>query len=95
MKSFEVKYTKGHLVETKTGKRIFLKRGGVFNILGDDDQFQIKDELQINFKPLDSLKKLNDLKSKHWGYFFKKVADNGQKFVYRIGLSKTTSEEKK
>ena len=62
MKSFEVKYTKGHLVDIKTNKRIFLKRGGVFNILGDDNQFEEKDELHFEIPPLNDMDKFNQPK---------------------------------
>ena len=94
MKSFEVKYTKGHLVDIKTNKRIFLKRGGVFNILGDDNQFEEKDELQFETLPLDDNDKLNQLKRNHKSFKLVKIASQGQGLVYRIGLSKKTNEDK-
>lgn len=94
MKSFEVKYTKGHLVDIKTNKRIFLKRGGVFNILGDDNQFEEKDELHFEIPPLNDMDKFNQLKSAYKNFELEKIASRGQKFVYRIGLSKKTNEDK-
>lgn len=94
MKSFEVKYTKGHLVDIKTNKRIFLKRGGVFNILGDDNQFEEKDELQFETLPLDDNDKLNQLKRNHKGFKLIMIASKYQYLVYRIGLSKKTNEDK-
>ncbi len=94
MKSYEIKYTKGHLVDTKTGKRILLKRGGTFNILGDDDQFEERDELHIKAEVLKPSEKLASLQKRHKGYHTEKIADMGQSFVYRIGLSKRTSEDK-
>lgn len=94
MKSFEVKYTKGHLVDIKTNKRIFLKRGGVFNILGDDNQFEEKDELHFEIPPLNDMDKFNQLKSGYKNFELEKIASRGQKFVYRIGLSKKTNEDK-
>ncbi|RIJ45492.1 hypothetical protein D1614_22745 [Maribellus luteus] len=94
MKNYQVKYSKGHLVDTSTGRRIFLKRGGTFSILGDDDQFEEKDELHLNIIPLDSKKKLLQLQKKYFSHELVKIADAGQKFVYRIGLSKVTSEER-
>ena len=94
MKSFEVKYTKGHLVDIKTNKRIFLKRGSVFNILGDDNQFEEKDELHFEIPPLNDMDKFNQLKSAYKNFELEKIASRGQKFVYRIGLSKKTNEDK-
>jgi hypothetical protein len=94
MKSFEVKYTKGHLVDTKTNKRIFLKRGGVFNILGDDNQFEEKDELHFETKPLSETEKLLQLEKNHKDFSLIKIASKDQNFVYRIGLSKSTKEDK-
>lgn len=92
MKSFEVKYTEGYLVDTKTQKRIFLKRGGTFNILGDDHLFEEKDELQLQIKTLDRDLKLEELKKAHKGFILEKAADKGQLFVYRIGLSKLRNQ---
>jgi len=94
MKSFEVKYTKGHLVDIKSNKRIFLKRGGVFNILGDDNQFEEKDELHFETKPLSENEKLQHLERNHKNFSLKKIASKDQNFVYRIGLSKSTKEDK-
>ena len=94
MKSFEVKYTKGHLVDIKTNKRIFLKRGGVFNILGDDDQFEEKDELHFEALPLNEIEKLKQLERNHKGFKLRKIASKYQYLVYRIGLSKKTNEDK-
>jgi hypothetical protein len=82
------------LVDTKTRKRIFLKRGGTFSVLGDDDQFEEKDELQLNFTPLDNKSKLRWLQKKYFSYELVKIAETRQKFVNRIGLSKLTTEEK-
>jgi len=94
MKNYTVHYTKGHLVDTNTGKRIFLKRGGKFTILGDDNQFEVRDELALNITILDSEEKLSSLKKEFKDYFLEKVACSGQRFIYRIGLSKKTSEDK-
>ena len=94
MKNFEVKYSKGHLVDIKTNKRILLKRGGIFNILGDDNQFEEKDELQFESKALEPDKKLIALQKWHKGFYLKKAADKNQLFLYRIGLSKQTQEDK-
>ena len=94
MKSFEVKYTKGHLVDIKTNKRIFLKRGGVFNILGDDNQFEEKDELHFETLPLEETEKLNQLERNHKSFKLIMIASKYQYLVYRIGLSKKTNEDK-
>lgn len=93
MKNYKVKYTKGHLVDIETGKRIFLKRGGTFQLLGDDDQFEEKDELQQEQKILDADEKWIQLSKSYKSKYLEKVADAGQQFVYRIGLSKMTSED--
>ena len=89
-----MKYSKGHLVDIKTNKRIFLKRGGIFNILGDNDQFEEKDELQFESKALDENQKLVVLQKWHKGFHLKKAGDKNQIFLYRIGLAKQTKEDK-
>ncbi|MBO6795317.1 MAG: hypothetical protein JJ895_15530 [Balneolaceae bacterium] len=94
MKNYKVKYTKGHLVDDETGKMIFLKRGGTFNILGDDDQFEEKDQLHTYKKPLNSDEKLNALKKENGSFRFEKIAEAGTEFIYRIGLRKITDEDK-
>ncbi|WP_146066518.1 hypothetical protein [Candidatus Venteria ishoeyi] len=81
------------MIDIETGKQIILKRGGIFQISGDDHQFEEKDELHQDYEPLDSEKKLDFLKEKHENYRLRKIADAEQVFVYRLGLSKKTSEE--
>lgn len=94
MKRFNVKYSKGHLIDTSTKKRIFLKRGGMFNISGDDNCFEEKDDLAIEQKSLDSIAKLESLKYKYNKYHIEKITAEGQEYFYRFGLSKKTSEDK-
>ena len=95
MKSYEVTYTKGHLIDVKTGQRIFLKRGGKFNILGDDDQFAEKDELKIVREALPSSEKRASLEKAYPKYHLEQVAEAQQIMVYRIGLSQKTSEDQR
>ncbi len=94
MKTYNITYTKGHLVDTTTGKRIFLKRGGSFTLLGDDDQFEVKDELSLSFTPLNEKDKKDKLMQSHKTFNLKKIAQSGDVFLYRIGLSKRTTEDK-
>jgi hypothetical protein len=94
MKTYQVKYTKGHLVDMQTQNRIFLKRGGMFTILGDDDQFEENDELNIELEPLLSDEKKNYLEKRYPNHEIIKVLNSKQRLFYRIGLSKQTSEEK-
>ena len=96
MKNFQVKYTKGHLINTETNKMILLKREGVFFISGDDDQF-IEEQDEILMKdttPLLGEEKMNQLKQLYPNQQLKPVALAGQKLGYRIGLGKKTSEDK-
>lgn len=95
MKSYEVTYTKGHLIDVQTGQRIFLKRGGKFNILGDDDQFAEKDELKIIREALSASEKQATLETAHPEYHLEKIAEAQQILVYRIGLSQKTSEDRR
>lgn len=94
MKIYNVQYIKGHLVDIESKKKIFLKRGGSFYIHGDDDQFEEKDELQYLEKPLPSKEKKESLKKEFKGYHLEKVSCAEKEFVYRIGLSKKSSEDK-
>lgn len=94
MKNYLVSYTKGHLVEKETGKRIFLKRGGTFFIQGDDNQFEEKDELDQTEIPLPENEKLPVLKKTYPAFLFEKIADAETELVFRIGLATTTSEDR-
>ncbi len=93
MKSYQVTYSKGHLVDVETQKRIFLKRNGTFSILGDDNQFEERDELTSGYEPLDDDAKLEELKQEHKRHLLVKIAKRGTKLIYRIGLSKKHSSE--
>lgn len=93
MKNYNVIYTKGHLVDVQTNKRIFLKRGGHFTILGDDNQFEEKDILTTKIIPLNSQKKEEVLRGKYKQHKLVKIAEQGTIFVYRIGISKSTNED--
>jgi hypothetical protein len=94
MKSYEVTYTQGHLVDTKTGKRIFLKRGGRFNILGDDDQFDERDELVLEREALGRDEKYESLQKKYGADFqLVLIRSAGEKLLFRIGLSKKHSTD--
>lgn len=93
MKNYNVKYIKGHLVDQNTGKRILLKRGGTFNLLGDDDQFEERDELQLTSNPLDEKEKFKSLRNSFRESYLEKIADAGTTFIYRIGLRQKTTED--
>lgn len=94
MKNYEVTYTQGHLVDTKTGKRIFLRRGGRFNILGDDDQFDERDELVLEREALNSEKKHKALHKKYGKDFkLQHILPAGERLLFRIGLSKRHSTD--
>ena len=94
MKIYNVQYIKGHLVDIESKKKIFLKRGGSFYIHGDNDQFEEKDELQYLDKPLPSNEKLASLRKEYRDFYFEKIYNAETEFVYRIGLSKKSSEDK-
>lgn len=94
MKNYEVTYTQGHLVDTKTGKRIFLKRGDQFNILGDDDQFDERDERVLDREALNSEEKHNALHKKYGKDFkLQHILPAGERLLFRIGLSKRHSTD--
>jgi len=94
MKNYTINFTKGHLIDVSTGKRILLKRGGTFNLLGDDDQFEEKDDLSIKIEPLDSKEKSKFLKEKFNKHNLELIAKKGSKLMYRIGIIKKTKEDK-
>lgn len=94
MKNYEVTYTQGHLVDIKTGKRIFLKRGGQFNILGDNDQFDERDELVLEREALNSEEKHKALHKKYGKNFrLQHILPAGERLLFRIGLSKRHSAD--
>lgn len=84
MKNYTVTYNKGHLVDSDSGKRILLKRGGVFNLLGNDDQFEKKNHFDDNNKPLNSKEKYKKLDRKHKDLDL--MARAGDILIYRIGI---------
>ena len=86
MKNYSVTYQKGHLVDTDTGKRILLKRGGTFNLLGEDDQFEKKNQFDDKNEALDSKEKYEELVQKHKDKSLELVARSGEKLIYRIGI---------
>jgi len=95
MKNYTVTYTKGHLVDTDSGKRILLKSGGKFNLSGKDDQFEEKKDLSVKINPLTSKDKLKRIEGKYKRYTTKKIAQRGDILIYRIGIgfSKKTNED--
>jgi len=97
MQNFKVKYTKGHLVNTETGKVIILKHEGEFFLSGDNDQF-LDEQDEIFMKktaPLFGREKIDQLKQLYPHHLLILIAKAGQKLSYRIGLGKKTSEDKK
>lgn len=96
MKNYEVNYIKGHLVDVKSGKRIFLKRGGRFFISGDNENFEEKDELSLDKKPMTPNEQAEWLQNKHRikGHLIERLAPRNSELFYRIGLSKITGEDR-
>ncbi|GJQ61576.1 MAG: hypothetical protein SCALA702_06290 [Melioribacteraceae bacterium] len=93
MKNFEVKYEGGHLVDIKTGKRILLKRGGNFSILGDDDQFEEHEQISLQRKIMDSKEKETFLIKKYSNHILHKILDSGTVLYYRIGIPSGAKKE--
>lgn len=93
MKTYEVKYTKGHLVDIKTGKHIKLKPGGRYTIVGDDDQFEEEDILSGTLKFLSASEQVSLLHSKYPLHRLELIAKKGTAYIYRVGISKRTKED--
>jgi hypothetical protein len=94
MKSYTVKYTRGHLIDQSTGQRIYLKRNGEFIVSAVDEHFQEKDDIYFDKKPLTATEKQASLERNHRGYTLVKLADAGQVFAYRIGIRFRSTEDK-
>ncbi|MCB0482565.1 MAG: hypothetical protein KDC83_14145 [Flavobacteriales bacterium] len=95
MKNYNVIFSKGHLVDKSTGKRLHLQRGAEFSIQGDNEAFEEQDALMQKPKVLTSLEKAQQIKKKHSNSIHLKIADTGQKLAFRVGLSTRTKEDKK
>ncbi len=92
MKTYKIQYSKGHLVDVETNKRILLKRGGEFTLLGDDDQFEEVDKLNVPLKSKNAIEKYQSLTNKY--EYIEKICSAGSRLVYRVGIKKKTSEDK-
>ncbi len=93
-----VKFDHGHFVDTETGKRIVLKNGNIYVLIGDEQSLSEEDPL--NSPPVDYLSSeemlmevQNSKKIKTDNYF--KIADAGQHFVFRVGLGIRVDTEQK
>lgn len=95
MKSYEAIYSKGHLVDVKTGKRIFLKRGEKFIITGQDEHFEEKDALKNIHEIRNAQEKYDYLRKNYEGEFLIKIADKDTTLEFGINITKPTNEDKK
>jgi len=95
MKSYSVKYTKGHLVSNENGKekRIVLKRGQTFQITGEDESFEQKDDLVEPREIRSENEQWYDVRLKNKNRYITKILPRGVKFVFRIGLLRKTEED--
>jgi hypothetical protein len=93
MKNYNIKNVRGQFIDQNTGKVIYPRRGGVFMLAGDDDMFVEHHQLlpDREAKSIEDHKALVVKKSKNGDLI--KIADRGQKFIFRVGLSSRTPDE--
>lgn len=94
MKTYKIQYSKGHLIDIETNKRILLKRGGEFTLLGDDDQFEEFDMLNIPVKKKSPEEKYQSLINKSGVEHLEKICAVGSRLAFRIGINKQTEEDR-
>lgn len=93
MKTYKIRYSKGHLIDVETNKRILLRRGGEFTLLGDNDQFEEYDYLNAPVEKKSSDDKYADLKNKSGVTHLEKICSAGSRLAFRIGIKKRTEED--
>lgn len=94
MKNFEVFYKNNQFIDKITGKALHFKPNATYTIKGDNENFLLEDYLHLKKTPLTSKLKEEDLIKSFKNFHFKKIADVGTIFYFRIGLGKVTDEER-
>ncbi len=92
MKAFKVIHQNGLLFNRDNGKRIILKEQLEYLISGEDSSFEEQDKLNAEPDPTDILNSADMrvlVNHKHRDCDIRKVFDQDQLFVFRIGLGKT------
>jgi len=92
MKAFKVIHQNGLLFNRDSGKRIILREQQEFLISGEDSSFEEKDTLNIAPDPSEILHSAAMevfVTQKHRDCAIRKVFDEDQLFIFRVGLGKT------
>lgn len=93
MKSFEVIYRNGQLINAGSKQQIHLVPGKHYFINGDDDAFLEKDFMDYNASALNETDKKNQIFSKYKAFNTEKILPTGRRLYFRVGLSKKTRED--
>lgn len=94
MKNFEIFFKNNQFIDKLTGKALHFKPNATYTIQGDDDNFLLADYLSLKKTLLNSQGKEEELTKTFKNFHFRKIADAGTIFYFRIGLGKITEEER-
>jgi hypothetical protein len=94
MKNFEIFFKNNQFIDKQTGKALHFKPNATYTIQGDNENFLLEDYLFQNKTPLNSKGKEEELIKTLKNFHFRKIADAGTVFYFRIGLGKITEEER-
>lgn len=94
MKNFEVFFKNNQFIDKLTNKALHFKPNATYTIQGDNENFLLEDYLFQNKTPLNSKGKEEELVKTFKNFHFRKIADAGTVFYFRIGLGKITEEER-
>lgn len=94
MKNFEIFFKNNQFIDKQTGKALHFKPNATYTIQGDNENFLLENYLFKNKTPLNSKGKEEELIKTFKNFHFRKIADAGTVFYFRIGLGKITEEER-
>ena len=93
MKDFKVLFKNNQFIDKLTGKALHFKPNATYTIQGDNENFLSEDYLFQKKNPLNSQLKEEELTKTFKNFHFRKIADAGTVFYFRVGLGKITEEE--
>jgi hypothetical protein len=93
MKNFEVFFKNNQFIDKQTNEALHFKPNATYTIQGDNENFLSEDYLFQKKTPLNSQLKEKELIKTFKNFHFRKIADAGTVFYFRIGLGKITEEE--
>ena len=94
MKNIKVIFRNGQLIDAENKKQIHLVPGEQYFIIGDDNAFRKSGYLEEERKPRTEQAMRAFITEKYDGFKTERILKAGDNLYFRIGLGKTTSEDK-